>query len=391
MKVSVAQLNAYVKQTLASDVVLSEITVSGEISGLKYHSSGHIYFTLKDESAAIRCAFFKPHSLNVRFALKDGMKILATGRVTLYERDGQYQLNVFSVENDGLGDLYAKFEALKKKLEAEGLFDASNKKALPKFAKKIGVATSPTGAVIRDIINVATRRCPNISIVLAPVNVQGEDAPRSICAGVKALDDMADVDVIIVGRGGGSVEDLWCFNDEEVAKTIFACNKPVISAVGHETDFTIADFVADLRAPTPSAAAELAVFNYYDTVNDIDYFYNILARGVKGKLSEYNLRLIRLEQEIENPEYLLQKHNARLEVLLNRLSVGAQKEKQEFALETLIGKLDALNPLKVLKRGFSVATDIDGKNVKSVKNVSVGDKIRVRVDDGSFLSEVTEI
>ena len=255
MNVTVSQLNAYVKQSLAMDAVLSDITVTGELSGVKLHSSGHIYFSLKDENALIRCAFFKPHSLNVKFRPADGMRVSARGRVTLFERDGQYQLNVFSLERNGDGELFLKFERLKKQLESEGLFDSEYKKPLPKFIKKVGVATSPTGAVIRDIINVATRRCPDISIVLAPVAVQGPDCPRSVIAGIDALENMPDVDVIIVGRGGGSMEDLFGFNDETLARRIFACKKPVISAVGHETDFTIADFVADLRAPTPSAAA----------------------------------------------------------------------------------------------------------------------------------------
>jgi exodeoxyribonuclease VII large subunit len=272
MNYTVSDLNNYVKEILSYDYTLINATVTGEVSGVKMHSSGHIYFTLKDESASVKCAFFKPYSLKWRFKLKDGMKVSVKGKITLYERDGQFQINVTELEEDGLGALYIKLEELKKKLSNEGLFDEKYKKKIPQYVKRIGVVTSPTGAVFRDIVNVATRRCPDIQIMLAPVKVQGEEAPRSICTGIRVLDAISDIDVIIVGRGGGSFEELYCFNDEDVARTIFNCKKPVISAVGHETDYTIADFVADLRAPTPSAAAELAVFDYHDTLLDIDYF-----------------------------------------------------------------------------------------------------------------------
>lgn len=390
MNVTVSQLNAYVKECLALDVVLSDITVKGEISGLKMHSSGHIYFTLKDESAAIKCAFFKPHSLKIGFKLKDGMKVSARGRVTLYERDGQYQLNVIEMNEDGLGELYLKFVKLKQKLQAEGLFDEEHKKTIPEFSKKIGVVTSPTGAVIRDICNVALRRCPEISILLAPVSVQGEDAPRSICLGLELLDNRDDIDVIIVGRGGGSIEDLWCFNDETVIRTIFNCKKPVISAVGHETDFTLTDYVADLRAPTPSAAAELAVFDYYDTLLDLDNTQNRLVRIIDSKLLEINAQIQNYASSFEDPMHIIDNYKNKLAFLTEKLCDNVLPEKQESQLNTLSGKLDALSPLKVLSRGYSLVSK-EGKIVKESKNVKQGDILLIKLHKGELQAEVKNI
>ncbi len=392
MNVTVSQLNAYVRQALSMDVLLNDITVSGEISGVTLHSSGHIYFSLKDESATIRCAFFKPHTLSLKFKPENGMKVLARGQVTLYERDGTYQLKVFSLEEDGQGKLFKEFELLKKKLEAEGLFAQSHKKPIPEYVKKIGVATSPTGAVIRDIINVSTRRCPGISIVLAPVSVQGSDAPRSICVGINALEAMKDVDVIIVGRGGGSMEDLWCFNDETLARTIYACKKPIISAVGHETDFTIADFVADLRAPTPSAAAELAVFDYYDVEQDISHYCACLESFVSEKLSGISMRLLKLAEVFKDPSNLIDIKKEQLNKLSERLLMlnEAKFTDSESKLSILSGKLDALSPLKVLERGYSVVKKESGV-VKSVKKLAEGDSINVRFADGTIGAEVKRI
>ncbi len=389
MNVTVSQLNAYVKECLALDVVLADITVKGEVSGLKMHSSGHIYFTLKDESAAIKCAFFKPHSLKLDFKLKDGMKVSARGRVTLYERDGQYQLNVFEMKEDGLGELYQKLEKLKQKLQEEGLFDDKYKKPVPQFAKKIGVVTSPTGAVIRDIYNVATRRCPKISILLAPVSVQGEDAPRSICLGLELLDKRDDIDVIIVGRGGGSIEDLWCFNDESVVRTIFKCKKPIISAVGHETDFTLSDFVADLRAPTPSAAAELAVFDYYDTLLDLDQNQNRLVRLIDSKLIEKNALVQEYASSFEDPMHIIDNYKNKLAFLTEKLCDKSLVENKENKLNTLCGKLDALSPLKVLSRGYSVVSK-EGKILKDSKNVKKGDLLLIKLHKGKVEAEVKD-
>ncbi len=390
MNVTVSQLNAYVKQSLAMDAVLSDITVTGELSGVKLHSSGHIYFSLKDENALIRCAFFKPHSLNVKFRPADGMRVSARGRVTLFERDGQYQLNVFSLEQNGDGELFLKFERLKKQLESEGLFDSEYKKPLPKFIKKVGVATSPTGAVIRDIINVATRRCPDISIVLAPVAVQGPDCPRSVIAGIDALEDIPDVDVIIVGRGGGSMEDLFGFNDETLARRIFACKKPVISAVGHETDFTIADFVADLRAPTPSAAAELAVFDSYELYQTLDILFSRATAAVAAKTEKFEGRIEMFSRFFSEPEKItadkantIEKLNIRLENAIKLALSGT-----EHKITNLENKLNALNPLNVLERGYAVITDKNGKTLRDAAQTVKGDEIDIRLKKGKIHAEV---
>ncbi len=390
MNVTVSQLNAYVKQSLAMDAVLSDITVTGELSGVKLHSSGHIYFSLKDENALIRCAFFKPHSLNVKFRPADGMRVSARGRVTLFERDGQYQLNVFSLEQNGDGELFLKFERLKKQLESEGLFDSEYKKPLPKFIKKVGVATSPTGAVIRDIINVATRRCPDISIVLAPVAVQGPDCPRSVIAGIDALENMPDVDVIIVGRGGGSMEDLFGFNDETLARRIFACKKPVISAVGHETDFTIADFVADLRAPTPSAAAELAVFDSYELYQTLDILFSRATAAIAAKTEKFEGRIEMFSRFFSEPEKItadkantIEKLNIRLENAIKLALSGT-----EHKITNLENKLNALNPLNVLERGYAVITDKNGKTLRDAAQTVKGDEIDIRLKKGKIHAEV---
>lgn len=390
MNVTVSQLNAYVKQTLAMDAVLSDITVTGELSGVKLHSSGHIYFSLKDESALIRCAFFKPQSLAVKFRPADGMRVSARGRVTLFERDGQYQLNVFSLDQIGDGELLLKYEHLKKQLEAEGLFDKKYKKPLPKFVKKIGVATSPTGAVIRDIINVATRRCPGISIVLAPVAVQGPDCPRSVIAGIDALENIPDVDVIIVGRGGGSTEDLFGFNDEALARRIFSCKKPVISAVGHETDFTIADFVADLRAPTPSAAAELAVFDYYELCQTLDILLSRATFSVEAKAEKFENKIKMFSVYFSEPEKITADKASTVEKLNLRLenSIKLLLSDTEHRITALESKLTALNPQNILERGYAVVTDKNGKTLRDAGQTAKGEKIDIRLKRGRIHAEV---
>ncbi len=385
---NVTELNKYVKNLVSNDPIISNIEVIGEISGYKKHSSGHIYFTLKDEGAAVRCAFFKPYSLYASKDLKDGAKVRVRGSVTIFERDGQYQLNVYYVSQSGIGDLHYQFELLKKKLYEEGLFDSQYKKPIPKYVKKIGVVTSPTGAVFRDIVNVSTRRCPNIEILLAPVSVQGEDAPRSICAGLAALDERNDIDVIIVGRGGGSIEDLWCFNDENVARCIFQCKTPIISAVGHETDFTISDFVADLRAPTPSAAAELAVFDYYDLVEEIDYFERNISKYIDKLFDRYKNKIQEYSYSFEDPKTLIDRFYHKLEILQLRLFDSLNIEEQEHDLKELSAKLDALSPLKVLGRGYSVVHDSNGKIIKNSSQVNEGDEISITLSKGEIKAEV---
>lgn len=385
---NVTELNNYVKGYLEEDPLLNNLLITGELSGYKRHSSGHIYFTLKDESAAVRCAFFKPYSLYADKSLKDGDHVCVYGRVVLFERDGQYQLNITYVKKVGHGNLYLQYEMLKKKLLDEGLFDDDYKKPIPRYVKKIGVVTSPTGAAFRDIVNVSTRRCPLIQILLAPVTVQGEDAPRSICTGIRALDEREDVDLIIVGRGGGSVEDLWSFNDEAVARAIFNCSKPVISAVGHETDFSISDFVADMRAPTPSAAAEIAVFDYYNTVSDINYFENALFKNIRNIYSEYHLKLLEYSRSFTDPEYLIEKMKQKTELLEIRMLEAVKKDDEKNQLAMLSSKLDALSPLKVLSRGYSVVKDKDGKVIKNSSQVQKGEKISITLSEGEINAEV---
>ena len=385
---SVSELNKCVKSLLNNDPFLSEVSVVGEISGYKKHSSGHIYFTLKDESASVRCAFFKPYSLYANKELKDGVQVKVKAWPTLFERDGQFQLNVTSVSLVGQGDLYYRFELLKKKFFEEGLFDEKFKKEIPEFVKKIGVVTSPTGAVFKDIINVSTRRCPFIQIVLAPVVVQGEDAPRSICAGLKAIDAIDDVDVIIVGRGGGSIEDLWAFNDEVVARTIFDCNKPIISAVGHETDFTISDFVADLRAPTPSAAAELATFDYFDLIEEINYYEKTLCSNIDDLLELYKYKIEGYSNQFTDPQFIIDNFNHKLEVLKLRLFDGVDLDIYANKISNLSAKLDALSPLKVLSRGYSVVRNNDGEIIKDSNQVRIGDTIYVKLNKGEIQAEV---
>lgn len=386
--ISVSDLNRYVKSTLYRDPYLKEVCVVGEISGFKRHSSGHIYFTLKDESAAVRCAFFKPYSLYAPKDLKDGIRVQVKAWPTLFERDGQFQLNVYKVETEGKGDLYYQFELLKKKLFDEGLFDEKHKKEIPSFAKKIGVVTSPTGAVFKDIVNVSTRRNPNIQIVLAPVLVQGEDAPRSICTGLKAIDEIDDVDIIIVGRGGGSIEDLWCFNDENVARCIFSCSKPVISAVGHETDFTIADFVADLRAPTPSAAAELATFDYFEIVESLNYFEKNLYSSIDEIFNEYKYKLQDYSYKFQDPQNIIKNYKHKLEILKIRLIDSLDLAEVQNKLFGLSSKLDALSPLKVLGRGYSVVKKENGQIVKDETQVKNGDRIGIKLNKGEIQAEV---
>lgn len=385
---SVSELNKQVKTLLCTDPVLSEVNVVGEISGLKRHSSGHIYFTLKDESAAVRCAFFKPYSLYVPKELKDGVRISVKAWPTLFERDGQFQLNVYKVEPEGKGELYYQFELLKKKLFDEGLFDEKYKQDIPSFVRKIGVVTSPTGAVFRDIVNVSTRRNPNVQIVLAPVVVQGEDAPRSICTGIKAIDEIEDVDVIIVGRGGGSIEDLWCFNDENVARTIFACSKPIISAVGHETDFTISDFVADLRAPTPSAAAELATFDYFEIVETLNYFEKNLYSSIDEIFKEYKYKIQEISYKFQNPQDIIRNYRHSLEMLKIRLFDSVDLSKKQNKLLGLSSKLDALSPLKVLGRGYSVVQNKNGQIIKNKAQVKIGEIINISLNQGDIQAEV---
>ena len=391
--ISVSQLNYYVKSLLDNDAHLSSVFVTGEISNLTDHyRSGHIYFSLKDNNCVIKAVMFAGNARNLKFKPQEGMKIIARGRVSLYEPSGNYQFYVEDMQPDGIGELTIAFEQLKKKLSEKGIFDQSHKKPIPKFPQTIGVITSPTGAAIQDIKNILHRRFPSADIVLCPVLVQGESASAQLVNAVNIFNeyDCADV-IIITGRGGGSMEDLWAFNSEELAYAIYASNIPVISAVGHETDFTMCDFVSDLRAPTPSAAAELAVpdreelIAYYNSQKQ--YLTSILDNKISKAnrmLSEYKLVL-----NENSPEKQISKYNENISLFRNRLE-SLMNEKLNTAFEKIHkngGKLEALNPVSVLQRGYSVA-EKDGKIVSSVNDVKTDDLLNITLKDGKIITKV---
>lgn len=384
--VTVTQLNKYLKDKFDNDENLEAILVKGEISNFKNHYTGHLYFTLKDENSLIKCIMFKGYAERLNFIPKDGMKVMVFGSVSVFERDGVYQIYAKSILEDGVGDLHEKFEQLKNKLEAEGLFDVKHKKAIPMYPRIVGVLTSQTGAVIRDIINVSTRRNPNVYIKLFPVPVQGPGAAEQIAEKIKIMNEKKLADVLIIGRGGGSLEDLWPFNEEIVARAIYESELPIISAVGHETDFTIADFVADLRAPTPSAAAELAVPDVYDLKQKILNYQNRYRQALKKKIEVMKLRFESvmksrvftdpLRKIIDNST-ILDNYMIRLENSVEKI----QKERRNNYAE-LITKLDTLSPLKTLSRGYNLA-EKDGKIVKSVNQLEKDEVIKLKFIDGN--------
>ena len=384
--ITVTELNLYVKNKVAEDEYLNNVYVSGEISNFKHHYSGHMYFTLKDENSLIKCVMFKSYTATLNFVPKDGMKVAVLGTVSVYERDGIYQIYAKAMQEDGVGALYEEYEKLKKKLELEGLFDESHKKKIPFMPKVIGVLTSNTGAVIRDIINVSTRRNPNVNIKLLPVPVQGEGAGIKIAKAIKQMNEFKLADVLIIGRGGGSLEDLWPFNEEVVARAIYESEIPIVSAVGHETDFTIADFVADLRAPTPSAAAELVVSDIFDVKNTLDIYENRLKILLKRKTEVMRLRFEKVMASRVYKDPLKRINDKYLEVdkftkeIENLGKNKLQKVKSEFS--NVIAKLDTLSPLKTLVRGYSI-TEKDGKVVSSSNDLKSGDCLNLRFIDGS--------
>ena len=383
--ITVTELNLYVKNKVAEDEYLNNVYVSGEISNFKHHYSGHMYFTLKDENSLIKCVMFKSYTATLNFVPKDGMKVNVLGTVSVYERDGIYQIYAKAMVEDGVGALYEEYEKLKKKLEIEGLFDEAHKKSIPFMPKVVGVLTSNTGAVIRDIINVSTRRNPNVNIRLLPVPVQGEGAGIKIAKAIKQMNELKLADVLIIGRGGGSLEDLWPFNEEVVARAIYESEIPIVSAVGHETDFTIADFVADLRAPTPSAAAELVVSDIYDVKNTLDIYENRLKILLKRKTEVMRLRFEKVMASKVYKDPLKNINDKYLEVdrfaklIENFGALKIQKVKGEFS--KLVAKLDTLSPLKTLSRGYSIA-EKNGDVVTSVNELVHGDELRLRFIDG---------
>lgn len=391
---SVGQVNNYIKNMFAQDFMLHHISIKGEVSNCKYHSSGHIYFTIKDTQGAMSAIMFSGNRKGLTFQMKEGDKVIVTGSVEVYERDGKYQIYARQIELDGAGNLYLQFEALKRELEEMGMFAGEYKQAIPKYAKTIGIVTAPTGAAVQDIRNIATRRNPYVQLILYPALVQGEGAAPSIVNGIHALERLG-VDVIIVGRGGGSIEDLWAFNEEIVARAIFECQIPIISAVGHETDTTIADYVADLRAPTPSAAAELAVYDYRTTMLELEnrkrHMQMILARKVefaRERLSHYETRLRYLSPKNrlnENRRILMD-----LEECLERAMKEKLNEKRQRLLY-LSQQLEVYSPLKKLQQGFSYVEDRTHKAIKSIEQVETGDKVTIHVLDGEIEATVSEV
>lgn len=391
---TVSQVNSYIKSMFAQDFALNKISVKGEISNCKYHPSGHIYFTLKDGGSQIGAVMFSSQRLNLKFRLEEGQQVVVQGTIDVYERDGRYQLYARQITREGTGDLYLRFEQLKQELEEMGMFDGSYKQPIPKYARRVGIVTASTGAAIRDIMNISARRNPYVQLVLYPTLVQGTEAKYSIVRGIETLDAMG-LDVIIVGRGGGSIEDLWAFNEEMVARAIFNCSTPIISAVGHETDVTIADYVADLRAPTPSAAAELAVFDYSQFEAKCQLYQRTLERTMKNRLERvrYRLNQCRLKLELYHPSRVINEKRQRLADLESRLTRVMSKRLEAYrhrlALDS--GRLQALSPLAQLGRGYSFVTGRDGKRLDSVKQAAKGDQLRIELRDGTIVAKAEQI
>ena len=385
MAITVSDLNKYMKEKIAEDEYLNNILIKGEISNFKNHYTGHMYFTLKDEKSLIKCIMFKSYATKLTFMPKDGMKVMILGSVSVFERDGVYQIYARAMEEDGLGDLYTKYQELKKRLEQQGLFEEEHKMKIPMMPRVIGVLTSQTGSVIRDIINVSTRRNPNVYIRLLPVPVQGEGAAEKISNGIEYMNKNKLADVLILARGGGSLEDLWPFNEEIVAHSIYSSEIPIISAVGHETDFTIADFVADLRAPTPSAAAELAVPDIYEVKRKIETYQDRLRNSLIKKLELMNLRYEKCMSSsvFKEPLRKINDNYIKLDNCIKQIenSIKVKHEKEKTKYIELIAKLDALSPLKTLYRGYSI-TEKNNKVIKSKEELKTNDLIEIRFVDG---------
>ena len=385
MAVTVSDLNSYIKKKIDDDEALNTVIVKGEISNFKNHYTGHLYFTLKDEKSLIKCVMFKSYAERINFIPKDGAKVIVFGQVAIFERDGIYQIYVKAMNQDGKGDLYAAYEKLKSELEEQGLFDQKYKKEIPLKPKVIGVLTSRTGAVIRDIINVSTRRNPNTYIRLLPVPVQGKTASLQIAKGIKIMNEKKLADVIILARGGGSIEDLWPFNEEIVARAIFESEIPIISAIGHETDFTIADFVADLRAPTPSAAAELANPDIYELKEKINSYISRSRLALKKKIDLMNLKFEKImsSRVFADPFRIINDNFLRLDsnIKLMQNSINIKYKEAQMHFTKVISNLDTLSPLKTLARGYSI-TEKDGNIIKTIKELNSDDLISIRLTDG---------
>ena len=384
---TVKQVNAYIKNMFTQDFMLNRLYVKGEVSNCKYHPSGHIYFSLKDESGTIACVMFAGSRSGLSFRMQEGQQVVVLGSVSVYERDGRYQMYAREIILDGAGELYLKFEALKKELEEMGMFAQEYKRPIPQFVKKVGIVTASSGAAVRDIINIAARRNPYVQLILCPAKVQGEGAAESIVQGIRMLEEQ-DVDVMIVGRGGGSIEDLWAFNEEIVARAIFESRVPVISAVGHETDTTIADYVADLRAPTPSAAAELAVYDYWKTQEQVDVRRSQLQGYLRRKMEVSRLRIEKYETKLKylHPEHKLQEDRQRMADTEEKLHMLLHRKVEQYRhrFAVYMEQMKGLSPLQKLNQGYAYIEDVDKKAVRSIEQVRCGDHLSAYVTDGSI-------
>ena len=390
---TVSALTKYLKFKFDNDENLRLVFLKGEISNLKFHSTGHIYFSLKDETSKINAIMFNNSALKLKFTPQDGNKVLVVGRISIYEATGNYQIYVDEMLEDGIGDLYKKFEELKEKLSKEGLFDEEHKKPIPKIPEKIGIITAPTGAAIKDIISTIERRFPLVETYLFPSLVQGENAALDIASKIEQANTF-DLDVLIVGRGGGSIEDLWPFNEEIVARAIYNSKIPIISAVGHEIDFTIADFVSDFRAPTPTGAAEIAVPNIIDVKNNINQLKIRITESINKKININKLYLdsIKNSYVLQSPIYLLETKKQALDILVDKINniLTNTIDKTNTKLDTIIDKLNLLNPLNVLRRGYTL-TYLDNNIIKSIKKVKINDEIKVKFQDGYVITNVSLI
>lgn len=382
---TVSQLNSYIKKIIDNDFILRNTCVKGEISNLKIHSSGHMYFSLKDEYGKISCVMFRREVSNLDFIPKDGEKVIVKGRLSLYPKEGTCQIYCEEIQRDGVGELFLEYEKLKDRLLKEGIFNEFNKKPLPKYVKKIGVVTSPTGAAIRDIINVTKRRNSKVEIIIYPSLVQGEKASENIIKGIKYLDLKTDVDVIILARGGGSIEELWAFNSENLARAIYSCNKPIISGVGHETDFTICDFVSDFRAPTPSAAAEVSTYSLYELNSNIENYKSILNYQMQEKLvnNYQHLKMVLYNLKLYSPEIYVANQYIKVENLKQSLKyiIQSKLNQEKNNLSNIHSLLNAHNPLNVLNKGYSIVEDMDNNIISSID--SIKDSMKIIMKDGT--------
>lgn len=390
---SIRQVNLYISNMFRQDFMLNRIYVKGEVSNCKYHTSGHIYFSLKDDSGSLACVMFAGNRSGLKFQMQNGQSVIVLGSISVYERDGKYQLYAREIIQDGMGLLYEKFQALKQELEEMGMFALEYKQPIPAFSRRVGIVTAPTGAAIRDIMNISYRRNPYVQLILYPALVQGEEAADSIVRGIELL-DQSHVDVIIVGRGGGSMEDLWAFNEEKVARAIFQCETPVISAVGHETDFTIADYVADLRAPTPSAAAELAVADMAAIQGQLRDMQQRLQNRMSERLSDRKKELEHLQEKLKyvSPQHQIQEKYQRLTDIEEELQMLMQQTMKErrHQLMIYVERMKGLSPLEKLSQGYSYTADARGKKITATEQVQPGDLLQIYVSDGQILAEVKE-